>query len=130
MRIQPHSVAVFFNARMGKIAMFRDKPTSKAALAAALQAHKEFGRRGAFYRNEVLARNVLHQELGWHAEEPMTYEMGEDVRDRLIAHCRQDAAHAVLNGASALDAIKSLRRLLCLQFVIIVVLLFAMHAPK
>jgi hypothetical protein len=52
---------------------------------------------------------VLHEDLGWVGESHHTYELDEDTRDRLLAHGRQDAAHAVYNSSSLLDEVQLLR---------------------
>ncbi len=44
------------------------------------------------------ARLILHEDLGYLKKTwPTSYSLDEETRDRLIAHARQDAAHAVVN---------------------------------
>jgi hypothetical protein len=120
-------------ALLGKIKMADyvedERPTSSEALESALKAHKEFGRKGVFSKNAVIARNVLHSDLGYHRDE-MGVELGlsESVRNRLLANGRQDAAHAVINDASILDAIGHLRRVVWIQFGMLALLILAVSA--
>jgi hypothetical protein len=59
-----------------------------------------------------LQKNILHEELGWHKTRwPLRiYNLQDDTRDRLLAHARQDAAHALCNTVTLLDQVKILRR--------------------
>lgn len=46
----------------------------------------------------IVAREGLHGELGYIDDGvPTVYNLDDDTRDRLIAHGRQDAAHALGN---------------------------------
>lgn len=49
----------------------------------------------------VTAKNILHEELGRFTDEQPVYFLDEETRDRLLAHARQDAAHAVLSIGTA-----------------------------
>ena len=70
--------------------------------------------------NGMVARATLQQDLGELSDPVADYCFGETVRDRLIAHARQDAAHALLNTISALETLRTIRRLLiaCLAVII------------
>ena len=46
------------------------------------------------------ARNILHEELGYFSDPQTGYNLDESTRNRLMAHTRQDAAHAVLSLAT------------------------------
>jgi hypothetical protein len=75
--------------------------------------------------NAIIGESLLKQDLGVIGEWQNTYDLDEDIRDRLIAHARQDAAHAVLNTASLLDEVVVLRkRVRSLIFIGIAVLVF------
>jgi len=55
----------------------------------------------------AIARNVLHEEIGLYADAQPTYHLDQETRDRLLAHARQDAAHALINTeVSALQIFK------------------------
>ena len=75
-----------------------------------------------------LARNILHDDLGYFAKSwPSVYSLDEETRDRLIAHARQDAAHAVLFAGRISTEVKSLKRqnkfLMVLIGIVIILLL-------
>lgn len=57
--------------------------------------------------NAIIARSTLHGELGYLDDgTPTIYNLDEATRDRLIAHARQDASHALLNTISLLKAMQ------------------------
>jgi hypothetical protein len=43
--------------------------SAKEGLHSALKAHKDFGLPGRFHRNGVIARNVLHEDLGYYSDQ-------------------------------------------------------------
>lgn len=89
----------------------RDRPTASESLKSALRGHAAFGPRSTTENNDVIARNILHGDLGHFRDEGFQeYNLDERARDRLIAHARQDAALAVLNSASILDELARVRR--------------------
>lgn len=61
-------------------------------------------------RNAVVARNVLHEELGYIGERRDPYHLDDDTRDILLAHARQDTAHALINSVSTLRELQSIQR--------------------
>jgi hypothetical protein len=58
----------------------------------------------------AVAQNVLHEDLGLHADEPRYYDLDQETRDRLLAHARQDAAHALINTEDILDQLAIITR--------------------
>jgi hypothetical protein len=59
--------------------------------------------------DNMLAQNILHQDLGmFPGDIHASYDLSDEVRDRLIAHARQDAAHAVLNTTRLLSDVREL----------------------
>jgi hypothetical protein len=71
-------------------------------------------------RNAMFAQNILRDELYDGSE----YELTEDVRNRLIALARQDAAHALINTVEALRRLDRIekRQRRALWFIPIIVL--------
>jgi t-SNARE complex subunit (syntaxin) len=63
-------------------------------------------------RNAVVAKNVLHEELGYIGERREPYNLDQDTRDILLTHARQDAAHALANSYSALRELRSMRQII------------------
>ena len=51
------------------------------------------------------------------------YELDEATRDRLIAHARQDAAHAVINASTLMDEVQGLKTMVYIISVIQTLLL-------
>ncbi|CCV06714.1 conserved hypothetical protein [Mesorhizobium metallidurans STM 2683] len=60
-------------------------------------------------RNSMVARNILHEELGYFSDVQTSYSLDEETRDRLIAHGRQDAAHALTNTIALMESQASRR---------------------
>jgi hypothetical protein len=89
--------------------------SSQEALSSALKALRLVGKTGDSWDNHAVAQNILHEELG---QFPATlqgeYDLDEVVRDRLLAHGRQDTAHALANTISLLRRIQNLERLVSL----------------
>lgn len=90
---------------------------------AAIKAQREFGRRGPHWDNAAVGQVVLHEDLA----EGLDYGLYQEQTDRLLAHARQDAAHALCNTKSLLDYQRGtrwkLRFIFLLQLVIIYLLL-------
>jgi hypothetical protein len=86
---------------------------------------KETGPRNASFLNSIIAKNVLHEDLGRFDSFLQRYNLDEDTRDRLIAHARQDAAHALINTITLLEQIRALRHgiILALVFALVIVVL-------
>jgi hypothetical protein len=86
--------------------------TAEEALAIGLNARRTIeGRLDQCDVNYEIARNVLHEELGYIGERREPYHFDEETRDILIAHSRQDAAHALRNSMTILQQQKVQRRL-------------------
>ena len=75
-----------------------------------LAMSKDMGWKDANALNLVAARTVLQEDLGRFSGHLQVYGLDDDTRDRLLAHARQDAAHALSNTATLLDQVKGLRR--------------------
>jgi hypothetical protein len=107
---------------------------AQASLRIAIKAIKEVegGSPGAI--NAATARNVLHQDLGYFGEEPDTYSLSEDTRDRLLAHARQDASHAVMNAHNAMQsaaaAVRGTRLLTILLIICTAAIIWAIWATS
>jgi hypothetical protein len=71
-------------------------------------------------KNALIAKDILHEELGYHPEAPQpAYHFDEATRDRLLAHSRQDAAHALLNTIALREDVRKLNQ----RSIIVIVLL-------
>jgi hypothetical protein len=84
--------------------------TADEYLKMQLAMSKDTGWKDANALNGVVARSVLHEDLGRFKGRLHAYNLNDDARDRLLAHARQDAAHALCNTSSLLDQVKVLRR--------------------
>ncbi len=73
---------------------------------------QRYGRGDRHGENHVLAREILATEAGLHGDvdRPFPFALDDRGRDILLAHARQDAAHAVLNTGSLLGEVAVLRR--------------------
>jgi len=59
----------------------------------------------------AMALNILEKDLGSYSDSAaVDYALDEATRDRLIAHARQDASHAVLIAYDILAAVSQLER--------------------
>ncbi|TIO14931.1 MAG: hypothetical protein E5X86_22715 [Mesorhizobium sp.] len=89
------------------------KQTAMESLQMDYRAHERVtGRLTPADKNRMVARNILHEELGMFADpQGAVYSLDEDTRDRLLAHARQDASHALCNTISLMSS-KSQSRLL------------------
>jgi hypothetical protein len=83
---------------------------------------KDTGPKDASFLNSVIARNVLDEDLGRFDSTLHMYRLDDDTRDRLIVHARQDAAHAVINTATLLQEVKSLRRGVRIMLVLMIII--------
>jgi hypothetical protein len=124
--------------RIGRegIAMFRGDRDStqrnekaEEHLIQQLAMARETGARDANLLNSIVAKNVLHEDLGRFDTIPQWYRLDTDTRDRLIAHARQDAAHALFNTATLLEQVRTLRRGLRLIGVLMFVLVIVVLGP-
>jgi hypothetical protein len=82
-----------------------DIETADDHLKMQLAMSKDMGWKDHNALNLVVARNVLQEDLGRFAGRLHAYHLDDDTRDRLLAHTRQDAAHALCNTAVLLDQI-------------------------
>jgi hypothetical protein len=74
--------------------------------------------------NGVIARSTLHGELGYLDDgNPTGYDLDDETRDRLIAHGRQDSAHALLNTISTSQKVEKLSRRVNFLFLVVIALL-------
>lgn len=53
--------------------------------------------------NLAIARNVTNEEMGRYGEHALEYSLQQKTKDTLLAHGRQDVAHALCNTKSILD---------------------------
>jgi hypothetical protein len=74
---------------------------AEKTLASALAMVPKSG--GASKANYLIARNVFQEEIGRYGEFDMEYRFNQKTNDILLAHGRQDAAHALLNTSSLLE---------------------------
>jgi hypothetical protein len=81
-------------------------------IRAQILAQRNGGLIGDHWDNFAIARSVLHEELGYIGSQREPYNLSSATRDILIAHGRQDAAHALSNSRAILDRLQKLTRLL------------------
>jgi hypothetical protein len=94
-------------------ASMRKKLAAEEALKSQLDAMKEWVAPGTDSRsaeNGVVARNVLQEELGLYGDDQPEYHLDQKTCDRLIAHTRQDAAHALVNTISLMTDVSKLEQ--------------------
>jgi hypothetical protein len=85
------------------------RPTAAESWRATVAANKDF-RLGADALDAELGRQILHGDLGNYRDQSgPDYYLDEDTRDRLIAHARQDAAHAVIVSTRTLKIARRLQ---------------------
>jgi hypothetical protein len=105
------------------------KETAEEALAVALKAGRSISLPGSDWNkqaNHLVARNVLHSELGMYADNQPIYNLDQETRDRLLVHARQDAAEAMCHARSLVDDIHQLKSALR-GFNLTIVALFAAY---
>jgi hypothetical protein len=90
----------------------QDKLTAEDALNKELQNARRWATAKEWdaVKQAITARNILGEDLDHFTPPPMVYELDEDVRDRLMAHTRQDAAHALMNTINLLEEVRRMRR--------------------
>lgn len=94
------------------------------ALMFAIKAQRSLGMKGDSWDNYAVARDTLNGDLGLAGKQRDAYNLDQNTRDILLAHARQDAAHALCNSISLLNRIKNLNRVIyCLTVLIIVLIL-------
>jgi hypothetical protein len=102
------------------------------ALKASIQAGKDLGL-SRNQQNALLAKHVLFEELGNYGTKHLhAYDLDSETNGRLLAHCRQDAAHSVLNTSAALDQLRSISRAItffgCLTVVLLALIAWKLWA--
>ncbi|MHC2454523.1 hypothetical protein ACVMIX_001164 [Rhizobium leguminosarum] len=103
--------------------------TAEADLKVRLDAIRSLGGDQAAV-DAAIARNILHEELGQFEDSALaTYNLDDTTRDRLIAHARQDAAHAIMGIGTLTNEVRSLRRSISAVVVLLVVLI-AVELPR
>jgi hypothetical protein len=105
------------------------KEKAEENLIQQLSFAKETGPKDANFLNSIVARNILHEDLGRFDTRLRRYGLDDDTRDRLIAHARQDAAHALVNTATLLEQVKALRRGLWIMLALVFALVMAILTP-
>jgi hypothetical protein len=97
--------------------------TFQEGLRGELQVLRDLGRKGPTWEAQALSRCTLHEDLGYYSDSTNSdYGLDEATRDRLIAHARQDAAHAVAASKYILDRLSTLRLISLASLVLNVVL--------
>jgi hypothetical protein len=89
-----------------------NKQTSEQALVIALKTQRDLFIWGSNWNkqaNHVVARNVLHAELGRYSDDLPIYNLDQETRDRLLVHARQDAAEALYHASSLMDDVHQLK---------------------
>lgn len=71
------------------------------------------------------AQNVLHEDLGYFSSKTAAYDLDPPTRDKLLAHARQDASHAVYASMTVAREVRRLRGTVCIFGLLIVALLAA-----
>ncbi len=88
----------------------------------AINAQREVGMRGDSWDNHAVALATLSGDLGAGGKQRAPYYLDDMTRDILIAHSRQDAAHALLNTISLLTRVRQLTLLVYLLLALVLVL--------
>jgi hypothetical protein len=75
---------------------------AETTLASALKMVPS-GLKGASKANYLITQNVVHEERELYGEYAFEYHFNQKTSNILLAHGRQDAAHALLNTSSLLE---------------------------
>jgi len=78
-------------------------------LKGALLGQRIAGLKGDTWDNHAIARDIVHNELGYTGNRRPPYNLDQDTRDILLVHARQDAAHALANTVSLLKVVRTLK---------------------
>lgn len=97
--------------------------TAEQDLQARLQTIRAIEGNNQASIDAATARNILHEELGRFEGDLTSYDLDQQTRDRLIAHTRQDAAHAVLSVGSLSKEVRALRGTIRILMVLVIALL-------
>lgn len=71
------------------------------------------------------AQNVLHEDLGYFATKSAEYDLDQTTRDKLLAHARQDAAHAVCAATTVAKEVRRLRGVMAAMVFVTLLLVVA-----
>jgi hypothetical protein len=88
-------------------------------LKAALEVQKDLGIKDISTINGVIARKIIEEEHEMYGKYGHLYDFNEGIRDRLLAHTRQDSANSLLNTISLLKETRKLRVLMTMQLIIV-----------
>ncbi|MGG3814203.1 hypothetical protein ABEV34_21525 [Methylorubrum rhodesianum] len=99
-------------------------------IAQAIRVQRDLGMKGDNWDNHAVARGTLYGDLGYEGSNQSFYDLDEPTRDRLLAHARQDAAHALCNTTSLLKRLRSVERLMYVSILANVVLLIAVLSAR
>jgi hypothetical protein len=103
-----------------------DEATRK--IAASITGQREVGLKGDHWDNYAIAQGVLHDEIDSDSKTVrFPYRFDQEQRDALLAHARQDAAHALCNTGSLLKRIRTLTRLVYLLLAISLAILWRLY---
>jgi hypothetical protein len=102
----------------------KKRHSAEEALIAVTKANAEMGgRTDPHSQNLFVASNVLKEELGLYDDyHQPDYDLDKATADVLLAHARQDAAHALSNTASILEVLSSIRTQLRIGLVLLFLL--------
>jgi hypothetical protein len=67
-------------------------------------------------KDQRLAQNILDADLGHFSDRPPDCVLDQAVRDRLLAHARRDAAHALINTVRLISNVKELKLLIMMTW--------------
>ena len=70
--------------------------------------------------NYLIAKNVADEEMGRYGEHPLEYSLQQKTKDALLAHGRQDAAHALCNKSIIDQNARIAAQLRLLNFLLLV----------
>jgi len=99
--------------------------TFREAVEREINVLNELGLKGDHWFNRTLASCGLKQDLGLYPETSLSsYDIDDITRDRLIAHARQDSAHALMNTKVIIERVNGLKTGLWLVVLLQLVLFF------
>jgi hypothetical protein len=90
-------------------------------IRAQIAAQRDLGMKGDFWNNHAIARGVVNEDIDPDNYVHGMYHLNETMRDTLLAHTREDAAHALLNTTSLLKRVRLLTWLVYLLLAIAIV---------
>jgi len=99
-----------------------EKISADADLEGRLNAIRQIQGNNPAALDAATARNILHEELGRFTDPQTIYHLDEATRDRLLAHSRQDAAHALLTALRSSKDIAEVKRLLKIAVILLLVI--------